>query len=190
MNQHKRWYQIIYLAISLTAFYYVVNRLASFDQWGNVSKEFINDNWLLLIIAQVILWVLNLGLESLKWQTLLNSFSRVRFIESVKMVLMGFASGSVTPLRAGEPVGRILQLKKDERASGVLVSVYGSYLNSAVLFLIAVVIFPVALSAGLIDTSFVINFSWYSYVILAFGSLFFSYFTVYYFFKQIKKRCT
>ena len=188
MNQHKRWYQIIYLAISLTAFYYVVNRLVSFDQWSSVSKEFINDNWLLLIIAQVILWVLNLGLESLRWQTLLNSFSRVRFFESVKMVLMGFASGSVTPLKAGEPVGRILQLKKDERASGALVSVYGSYLNSAVLFLIAVIIFPVALSAGLIDTCFAINFSWYSYVILAFCTLLFSYFIVFYFFKQIKKR--
>ncbi len=188
MKLHKRWYQIIYLAISLTAFYYVGKKLTSFDRWDYVSKEFINDSWLLLAIVQIVLWSLNLGLESLRWQTLLSTFTKVRFFESVKMVLMGFATGSVTPLKSGEPGGKIVLLKKDERVSGVLVSVYGSYLNSAVLFLIAVVVFPVALTAGLIDTSFVINFSWYTYALLAIGSLLFSYFIVYCFFKQIKKQ--
>ena len=188
MKLNKRWYQIIYLGISLTAFYYVGNKLTSFDRWDYVSKEFINDSWLLLGIVQVFLWSLNIGLESLRWQTLLSSFTRVRFLESVKMVLMGFATGSVTPLKAGEPGGKILPLKKDERVSGVLVSVYGSYLNSAVLFLIAIIVFPVVLLAGLIDISFVIDFSWYTYALLAIGLLLFSYFIVYYFFKQIKKR--
>ncbi|GEM_PF-2588399 len=184
----EKWYRIPYLAISLTAFYYVGEKLISFEQWDTIDKKLITNSWGILIIIQVALWTLNIGLESLRWQTLLNSFTKANFIDALKMVITGFTTGSITPLKAGEPGGKIILLEKEERASGILVSVWGSYLNSAVLFLMASTVLPFALSAGLINLPFAIDLSWYSYIIIAAGSLGFNYVILYYFFKQIKKQ--
>ncbi len=186
--KYRKWYQIIYLAIAVAAFYYVAKKLITFEQWDYVSGRYINDNWLILGVVQIVLWGLNIGLESMRWQNLLSSFTRIDFSKSVQMVLMGFTTGSISPMKIGEPGGKILFLKKEERPTGVLASVYGSYLNSAVLFLLTLLIFPLALSAGLIDISVTSNLSAFSYVILALCILAASYFIIYYFFKQIKKK--
>ena len=184
----KKWYQIVYLAIAATAFYYVGKKLTSFEQWSFVSENFINDSWFLLLFVQVILWSLNLGLESIRWQTLLSPFSRVSFFESAKMVFMGFTTGSITPMKAGEPGGKILPLKTEDRPSGILVSVYGSYLNSAVLLLLALFVLPTALSYKLLEIPYSLNLSWYFYIALAIALLSLSYFALHFFFRQIKKR--
>ncbi len=186
--KHKKWHQIIYLAIALTAFYYVGEKLIAFDRWNYISGRFISETWFLLVIFQVVLWVLNIGLESLRWQYLLNTYTKVSFPRSVKMVLMGFTTGSISPMKIGEPGGKILFLKKDERPSGILASVYGSYINSTALFLIALFVFPLALSSGLIRIPVTFHLSLFSYVILAICIVLGSYFIVYYFFKQIKKQ--
>ena len=186
--RYKKWYQAIYLIVAIAAFYYVGKKLVAFDQWDSINKNFISESWILLVILQLFLWFLNIGLESLRWQTLLSSFTQMRFSESVKMVLMGFTTGSITPMKAGEPGGKILPLKKEERPSGILASVYGSYLNSAVLFLISLIAFPLALSAGLINIPVILNLSLPLYVFLALCTLACSYVLIYYFFLQVKKK--
>jgi len=185
--KHKRWHKVVYLAIAFIAFYYVVKKLLAFDQWDYISGRFINEFWFLLVIFQVVLWVLNIGMESLRWRYLLNTFTKVSFSSSVKMVLMGFTTGSISPMKIGEPGGKILGLKKDERPTGILASVYGSYINSTVLFLIALFIFPVALSSGLLSIPVSFQLSLFSSVILGICILLGSYVIVYFFFRQIKK---
>lgn len=184
----KKWYRTIYLAISLTAFFYVGKKLISFEHWNSIGENFIADNWGTLLIFQFFLWILNIGLESLRWQTLLSSFTKASFVNSLIMVITGFTAGSVTPLKAGEPGGKIILLKKDERASGVMVSVWGSYLNSAILFLMAAFVFPFALSAGLLNLPFNVELSRYSYTAITIGLLGLSYILFYYLFRQTRKQ--
>ena len=186
--KHKIWYRIIYFFIALFAFYYVVKKLVSFGQWDYVSGRSINSYWFSLLAVQVALWAMNIGLESFRWQKMVNTFTSQGFFRSLQMVMMGFTTGSISPMKMGEPGGKVLLLTKDEKASGVLASVYGSYLNSILLFLIALIVLPFALSKRLIAVSFFPELPAWFYAIIAVFIVLGSYTIINVSFKGIRKQ--
>jgi len=186
--KYKTWYRIIYFSVALFAFYYVVKKLISFEQWNYVSGRFISSDWVSLLAVQIVLWVMNIGLETFRWQKMLSSFTNTGFFSSMQMVMMGFATGSVSPMKVGEPGGKVSLLTKDEKASGVLASVYGSYLNSILLFFIALVVLPFTISKKLIALPFIPELPVWSFVLIAFFIVSGSYITINVFFKRIRKQ--
>ena len=147
--KRDKWFRILYLLISALAFYYLGTKILSFEHWNVLSSGALNSYRVVLLLVQLFLWSANIGLESLRWRYLLAPFSGYGFRDSVKMVFTAFSAGSFTPMKLGEHGGRLIFLKSDDRATGMLASVYGSYLNSFVILLLAAFVLPPALSEGL-----------------------------------------
>lgn len=187
MSRNSR-FRIIYFLIAASAFYYVAVKLLNFEQWDFINTNFINDNWGFLVTIQVILWGINISLESFRWKYLLSSFSGYSFFDSLKMVIVSFAAGGATPMKIGEHGGKIVYMKKDDHATGIMASLYGSYLNSAVLLLIAAFTVPFLLTYKKITLPISAGFSKTVLILLIFIFLTVSYFLVIFLFKQIKKK--
>lgn len=79
------------------------------------------------LIIFTLLMLINWGLESLKWKTLVISVERIPFLESYKSVLAGLSFGLLTPNRMGNFIGKILYLKPENRFKGTLFAFYGNY---------------------------------------------------------------
>lgn len=127
-----KWFGVLIATISYA---YIIYRLLNFKSevpLSSISPIEIQD-WLWLILVQVILLLFNLFLESKKWQVLLNSLKQVGFKASFKMVLAGFASGIFTPAKIGEPVGRILFLPKEIWAKASLLNYIGGAIHNLVI---------------------------------------------------------
>ncbi len=187
MSRNVR-FRLIYFSIAALAFYYVAVKIVNFEQWSFIHKNIVTENWILLVTIQVMLWGINISLESLRWKFLLSSFSHYSFFNSLKMVIVSFAAGGATPMKIGEHGGKIVYMKKEDQATGIIASLYGSYLNSAVLLLIAAFTVPFLLAyeklnllipAGLNKTVLI-----FSIILFLTGS----YFLVIFIFKQIKKK--
>jgi len=148
------WYRFLYLTISALAFYYLANRIMSFDEWDAVNAVSLNTSWLFLLAVQIVLWAANLGTETLKWNYLLSAFSNYSFFDSLKMVFAGFTAGSFTPMKLGEHGGRLIFLRKEDRAAGVMASVFGSYLNTMAILLLSLFVLPALLSKRLLNADF------------------------------------
>jgi len=163
------WFRIIYLSVSVLAFYYIGIKIYSFERWNDVNVGLLNRNWIILLAIQVILWFANLGIETGRWKYLLSPFSNYSFSGSLKMIFAAFSAGSITLMKLGEHGGRLIYLKKEDRTTGVLASVFGSYLNTIIILLFAVVALPVALAKGFLKIEWLkgVNEIYYYFVIAA-----------------------
>ncbi len=68
----------------------------------------------------------NWGIESKKWQILINHIQRFSFIRAVKSVLSGCSVTMLTPNRIGEYGGRILYVEEKNRIKAISLSLVGS----------------------------------------------------------------
>ncbi len=184
----KSLFRLIYILISLFAFYYLAKRILGFEQWDVFSWGSINESWFYLILIQAVLWFLNIGLEALKWKYLLSPLANYSFSVSLKMVFAGFTAGSITPMKLGEHGGKIIYLRKEDHTSGIMASVYGSYLNTAVLLLTSFIVLPALLSKNILHIDTLNNISTVSYLLIVLAVLAGSYVLMLFFFKSIKTR--
>lgn len=98
---------------------------------NSVSKEEyreleISDNGVLLILGVLVLMPLNWIVESLKWQTLLATFSPQRFSKTYLDVFAGVATSLITPNRLGNFIGRSLRLEQVTRTKAVLTTIHAN----------------------------------------------------------------
>ena len=149
--RRDRWFRIIYLSVSALAFYYIGTKIAGFEHWDDINADLLSTNRLILIAVQLMLWFANVGIEAGRWKYLLSSFSGHSFFRSLKMVFAAFSAGSFTPMKLGEHGGRLIFLKKEDRTTGALASVFGSYLNTIVILLFATAALPFALGKGYLE---------------------------------------
>jgi len=83
----------------------------------------IQPGWLL---AGILLVLPNYYLEITKWKTLAGRLEERDFPAATAEVLRGLKLGVVTPLMAGDYVGRSMDFKKENRLSAVLLNLYNS----------------------------------------------------------------
>lgn len=76
--------------------------------------------WLIVVLA-----FCNWGLESKKWQILINRLYPIKFFTAIKSVLSGVALSLNTPNRIGEYVGRVLFVQEGKRLQAVSLSMVG-----------------------------------------------------------------
>jgi len=77
-------------------------------------------------IAVLLLLPLNIGLETRKWQLLVQTAIPISWRESMRSVLGGIAASIITPNRIGEYPGRILILKQHTSTRLLSVAVLGA----------------------------------------------------------------
>lgn len=100
------------------------------DDTGRIIDYFKHNNrtndHLLLLLAILILMPLNWYLEGKKWQLLMSPFVKIGWLQSIKIVLAGIATGIFTPGRIGEYAGRALTSDKDHKQEVIIATLLGS----------------------------------------------------------------
>ena len=186
--RRDRWFKIIYLSVSLLAFYYIGIKICSFEHWDDISAGLLSTNWIILVAIQLILWFTNVGLEAGRWKYFLSPFSYYSFSGSLKMIFSAFSAGSFTPMKLGEHGGRLIFLKNEDRTTGALASVFGSYLNTIVILLFAVVALPGAAAKRYLELEMLKGVNDIFYYFVAAAVLIISLFFFLYFMHVLKRK--
>jgi len=80
--------------------------------------------WLVMVLF--LLMLLNWGIESRKWQLLVQPVQRVSFFTACKAVLSGLSLSLFIPNGIGEYFGRIVYMNEGNRLRSVSLTVIGS----------------------------------------------------------------
>ncbi len=123
--------------ILVMSYAYIVYRLS----YINISLYSLNfdSSEIIYSLIFIILTILNIITESIKWKLLLSDFIQIKLLNSVKMVFAGFSSGIFTPAKIGEPYGRIISLPKKLWSKGTALNYFGGFLQNIVIFIIGIV---------------------------------------------------
>jgi uncharacterized membrane protein YbhN (UPF0104 family) len=137
--------KIAIIVISYTIIYKELfcnhNYISAFNSFAEVLRL---PGTYLILVAVFFMMFINWGLEALKWKMLVNKFECISFLDSFKAILAGTTISSVFPNRAGEFIGRVFVLKKENIIKGSLVTFIGNIsqlLITIILGLISLFIF-------------------------------------------------
>ena len=113
---------VLFLLLSGSLYRQISNQPDFFSKWVQISSEWNSWKFWLAIILVFVNW----GIESIKWQLLINPIQQFSFSKAVKSVLSGCAVTLLTPNRVGEFGGRILFVKEELRVKAISLSLVGS----------------------------------------------------------------
>ena len=113
---------VLFLLLSGSLYRQISNQPDFLSKWVQISSEWNSWKFWLAIILVFVNW----GIESIKWQLLINPIQQFSFSKAVKSVLSGCAVTLLTPNRVGEFGGRILYVKEELRVKAISLSLVGS----------------------------------------------------------------
>lgn len=113
----------------------------------------------LFLLLAFLLTPLNWLVESYKWKLLAAQVQVISIGTAVKATLSGLASSVVTPFRLGDPLGKVLFLKEENRVQGAMLSIIGGLCQLAVTF-IAGIMAVLALTGGEIGQALATYYTW------------------------------
>lgn len=151
--------KIIPWLITVTALYYAFNDL----NWENFFSHVSNVS-LLPVLCAFIIMVLSYPLRAYRWQFLLPS-PNLTFIQSLRVLVLGFFMNNILPARAGEFVrahvgGKVI----GEKRTKVLASIVSERLADGVTISLMFAVFSLRLGDTHLSTNFL-------YVSLGFGAV-------------------
>ncbi len=115
---------ILKIAIFVIAWVYVVYKFKTTD--GDIFLIFNDKNFHVIPFVFVfLLMFVNWGLESFKWQKLVNCSQPISFTKAVSGVLVGLPLALITPNRIGELGGRAIVLNQNRKDA-----VFATFLGS------------------------------------------------------------
>lgn len=113
------------LALSAAAVSFVIWKLSREGYDLRSVTATASENLALLCAGCLALLPLNLGIEALKWKTLVKQFYPAVTMElALRAVLAGMASGIFTPNRIGEYAGRVLLLPEGHRLEALVLTFF------------------------------------------------------------------
>lgn len=147
---------IIQLFISVLALLYVVYKVLQFSDWSFFFDQLLTNKsiFFLLLFFQLLLSVINISLEAVKWQMLSKVVTTQSFYDSFRQVVRGIQLGMLTPARLGDPVGKAMLFKREQRTSALLLSAAGSIMQSIVIIFSGLVSLFILQQYQLIDLEF------------------------------------
>lgn len=124
----------VLLVVFLWLIYVQIQNRGSFRQEWQTFYQQLNAKSLFLMVIVLLLALLNWLAEAQKWHLLLNRIEQVSLRKAFISVLSGMAFAFVTPNRAGDFIGRILFLEKQNRLRGTIAALIGSLSQMVVTF--------------------------------------------------------
>ena len=96
-----RWFRVLLI---VAAYGYLAYALLTFEQYGEFAAHFSNAGWRerLPLALAVLLFPLNISMESEKWRSLLWEIVQLSRKESQRQVYYGFVGALLTPDRLGD----------------------------------------------------------------------------------------
>lgn len=120
---------------SIIIIYFEITESDNFDKKDLLAVVInLNNKEILLIICATLLLLVNWGIETLKWKTLIDQIEFISFVKAYKAVLSGISASIIFPFQAGEYLGRVSFLKYKLRGS--ILTVVGSMTQLVVTLLI------------------------------------------------------
>jgi len=163
---HKKWITYLKIALAfLTVAFILYKLLIAYNIDEKVALfqfDFSFKNSVFLVFA-VLLLFLNWGLETLKWQLLINQFEAINFLDALKAIFSGVTLSIITPNQIGDFAGRVIHLKILNKIKGSLVTVIGHTAQS----LVTAIFGMYALLAFLSKADFYVYIYW-KYIAIAF----------------------
>ncbi|MEO7768681.1 MAG: lysylphosphatidylglycerol synthase transmembrane domain-containing protein [Ferruginibacter sp.] len=113
---------VLFLVISWSLYKQISNQPDLPQRWAQITSGWKDGRFWIVILLMFLNW----GIESRKWQLLINHVQRFSFWRSFKSVLAGCSVTMLTPNRIGEYGGRILYVKEENRIKAISLSLVGS----------------------------------------------------------------
>lgn len=131
IHKNKTYNFIIRIAIIFATYYFIYKQIFEHKKLDYITSSF-NDlihqpHVTFLITWTFMLMIVNWGIESMKWQFLINKVERIGFLKSFEAVLSGISVSIFTPNRMGEWFGRVFIMKKANPWKGVFITMIGSF---------------------------------------------------------------
>ncbi len=127
-HQYQKLIKAAKFAVLLVTSLFIIYKLVYRYKINKLFQQFSAGEQLnsyLFLIAALILVLLNWGLESVKWQKLINKYEPLTFSASYKAVLSGVCLSIITPNQIGDFAGRVIHLQILNKIKGSLVTVIG-----------------------------------------------------------------
>jgi hypothetical protein len=131
LHKNKTYNLIVRLIIIFATYYFIYKQIFYHKKLDYVVQTFvesIDKSYIIIFFCWIcILMFVNWGIESLKWQYLINKIERVSFLKAFEAVLSGVSVSVFTPNRMGEWFGRVFILEKSNPWKGVFITMIGSF---------------------------------------------------------------
>jgi uncharacterized membrane protein YbhN (UPF0104 family) len=82
-------------------------------------QAFSTTNGLFVFVFLLILMLINVSLEAVKWKKLVESVESISFQQSLMAVFSGICAGLITPHSIGDYIGRIFFIKSNKRLESI-----------------------------------------------------------------------
>ena len=112
----------LFLLLSWSLYSQLKNQPDLTQRWLQISDSWQQPKFWLVILLMPVNW----GIESRKWQVLVQHVQRFSFLSAFKSVLSGCSITMLTPNRVGEYGGRILNLDDGNRIKAISLTIAGS----------------------------------------------------------------
>lgn len=114
MNSYlQKILKIIFSAAAFAAALYILTQRIPYDYLGKTLSYSLQHPFLVPSLVTIfILWLLNLYIESLKWQSLQKKIRETSLLSSLKGVLVGIGISLFLPNRSGEFLGKAAMMPK------------------------------------------------------------------------------
>lgn len=120
----RRFLRIVFLVLITGLLLHQVSKLDLSPVFLTKLADHLRPAWLL---AGIFLVLPNYYLEITKWKILGRQLENRNFSTAAAEVLRGLKLGVVTPLMAGDYIGRSMDFKKENRFSAILLNLYNSF---------------------------------------------------------------
>jgi uncharacterized membrane protein YbhN (UPF0104 family) len=167
----KKTYNILLRIIILAATYgFLYKKIFSGRDWheeynkftGLLEKPGIKSLLLIVFLLMLVNW----GIESQKWRTMIQKIEKVSFFRSLQAVFTGVSISFFTPNRTGEYVGRAFILDKASHVDGILITILGSMCQLFITILTGTLAMPVFMSKFLSHPVFFSGYVFFGFVCL------------------------
>ncbi len=112
----------LFLLLSWSLYSQLKNQPDLTQRWLQISNSWQQPKFWLVVMLMPVNW----GIESRKWQVLVQHVQQFSFLSAFKSVLSGCSITMLTPNRVGEYGGRILNLEDGNRIKAISLTIAGS----------------------------------------------------------------
>lgn len=117
-------------------------------------NELINHH--IILFTEILLMIVNVGLESYRWLLLDNGSSRLTYRKSVKTIFESISLSSFTPLGIGEHIAKVRNSNKP--GNSIIASLMGSFIQTCVIFLFGIIGITINNRTELLNNHYIILF--------------------------------
>lgn len=129
---------ILFIWFSFSIYKQITQQKDLQQTWNNIRTHFSTTQWIQCFLVFLLMF-LNWGIETKKWQLLIKSVQKIKFLKAFRAVFSGQAFALNTINNLGEYVGRVMFLDEGNRLRSVSLTMVGSMSQVIVTFVMGAI---------------------------------------------------